>query len=282
MASERVAAHRALEAMWKRLYDVFDGARFERRSDLIVALYPPFPIPQCNGPWVVEDSQAAVDALPGRSPRSRRRAPGRGCRRDRATTAHAQRAAIELGLTHTERIPGMVVRPGELAEARADIEIALVGDRDFHETNEILAICFDAPKELFDGFCGGLQTVDDVMWRRARPESSNTQSSRRQSALRSTVQQGSSTSRRRLSIADVGLRRCAHRACRARRLRRRLGARVPPVERARARRLPPPGLPRRRGVRPTDAALPGKYSDADFQALWRRCRLRRRLPLGQA
>ena len=56
--------HRALERAWERLYTVFEGARFERRTDLIVALYPSFPIPQCNGPWVVEDSQEAVDALP--------------------------------------------------------------------------------------------------------------------------------------------------------------------------------------------------------------------------
>ncbi len=56
--------HRVLVSLWARLYDVIDGARFEPGSDLIVAVCPEFPIPQCNGPWVVEDSPAAVDALP--------------------------------------------------------------------------------------------------------------------------------------------------------------------------------------------------------------------------
>ena len=63
MASEPAAMHRALEAVFERLYSAVDGARFERRSDLVVAILPSVPIPQCNGAWAYEDSDAAVDAL---------------------------------------------------------------------------------------------------------------------------------------------------------------------------------------------------------------------------
>jgi hypothetical protein len=41
---------RALESVWAQLYAELDGARFKRRGDLMLALYPPLPIPQCNGP----------------------------------------------------------------------------------------------------------------------------------------------------------------------------------------------------------------------------------------
>ena len=65
METEAATAHRALEEVWSRLYGAVDGARFERRGDLMFALYPPFPIPQCNGPWVVEDTSAAAAGLAG-------------------------------------------------------------------------------------------------------------------------------------------------------------------------------------------------------------------------
>jgi hypothetical protein len=82
---------RALEAMWERLYAVIDGTRFERTSDLIVALCPRFPVPQCNGAWVVEDSQAAAEALPEVIAEVEAAEPGRGCRHGRGTSAHSGR-----------------------------------------------------------------------------------------------------------------------------------------------------------------------------------------------
>ena len=155
--------------MWERFYGVFDGARFERRSDLIVALLPAFPIPQCNGPWVVEDSQSAVDALP----EAVAEVEGAGAWpwvQTRVGHERTQQAAVDLGLTHIERIPGMVMRPEEFSETHAEIEIALVGHADTHETNEILAVCFGAPRELFDEFCGGLWSMEEVSWYIARTD----------------------------------------------------------------------------------------------------------------
>ena len=158
--------HHALEAAWERLYAVFEGARFERRADLIVALYPPFPIPQCNGPWVVEDSQEAVDALPGAIAEVEA-AGARPWVQTRSGHKRTRQAAFELGLTHSEQMPGMVVRPGELAELAelpSDIEVGPIAEADIHETNEILATCFGAPKELFDTFCGGLARSENASW----------------------------------------------------------------------------------------------------------------------
>jgi hypothetical protein len=82
---------RALEAVWARLYTELEGARFERRDDLIVALYPPFPIPQCNGPWVVEDTESAVDALAGAVAEVEAAGAWPWYRRVRATSALAER-----------------------------------------------------------------------------------------------------------------------------------------------------------------------------------------------
>ena len=83
--------HRALEDAFERLFSAFEGARFDRRSDLVVALLPGIPMPQVNGVWVCEDSEAAaaalpetlaeVDALP---------ASGRGCRRGTGTNGHGK------------------------------------------------------------------------------------------------------------------------------------------------------------------------------------------------
>ena len=129
MATEQTEMHRALEDAFEHLFAAFEGGRFERRSDLVVALLPGVPIPQVNGAWVCEDSEAAAAALPealaeveaaGEWPWVQTR---RGHERTR-------QAARSLGLTHTELIPGMVVRPDSFVEARGDIEIGPIAHRE--------------------------------------------------------------------------------------------------------------------------------------------------------
>jgi len=161
--------HRALEAAWERLYEVFDGARFERRSDLIVALLPRFPIPQCNGAWVVEDSQAAADALP-EALAEVEAAGAWPWVQTRSSHERARQQALDLGLTHSERVPGMTMRPGDLVDARAEVEIERIRDGDIDATNEILGACFGAPKELFDEFCAGLGRIEEASWYVGRAE----------------------------------------------------------------------------------------------------------------
>ena len=154
----------ALEAIWARLYLEVEGARFERRGDLILALYPAFPIPQCNGPWVVEDTQKAVDAMAGAIAEVEA-AGAWPWVQTRSGHVRTRRAAAEFGLTQIELVPGMVLQPGELVEpAGSAVEIDLIGATEMDATNEILATCFDAPKELFDRFCGVLAVVDEVSW----------------------------------------------------------------------------------------------------------------------
>jgi ribosomal protein S18 acetylase RimI-like enzyme len=162
-ASENLLAHHALESVFERLYATLDGARFERRSDLIVAVCPAFPIPQFNGVWVAEDSQAAVDALP----RAIAEVEATGARawvQTRAGHDRTRQAALDLGLTHAELIPGMVMRPDELVEARASFPISLIADEDADETNDLLVRAFEAPKDLFEQFGESLRRIEEVSW----------------------------------------------------------------------------------------------------------------------
>lgn len=90
VAAERVELHRALEDAVERVFSAFGGARFERRSDLLVVLLPGVPIPQFNGAWVCEDSEAAAAVLPRRSQRLRLPASRRGCRRGTVTSGRGR------------------------------------------------------------------------------------------------------------------------------------------------------------------------------------------------
>jgi len=154
---------RALEAMQERLYAAIDGARFERRSDLIVLVWPGLPIPQCNGAWVVEDSRTAVEALAEAI--GEVEATGISAWvQTRSGHDRIRRQALDLGLTQSVRVPGMVVESAELVEPVVEIEIGLVGDEDVDGTNQSLATSFEAPKELFDEFCGPVRQMDEASW----------------------------------------------------------------------------------------------------------------------
>ena len=169
MATERARMHQALEDAFERLFSAFDGGRFERRSDLVLALLPGVPIPQVNGAWVCEDTEAAAAALPellaeveaaGEWPWVQTR---HGHERTR-------QAALALGLTQTELIPGMTVRPESFVEARAEIEIGPVTPGEVEETNGVLAASFEAPIELFSRFAEAVQRLAEVRWYVARAE----------------------------------------------------------------------------------------------------------------
>jgi ribosomal protein S18 acetylase RimI-like enzyme len=144
--------HRALESVWGLLYGQVPGARFERRGDLFFALHPPFPIPQCNGPWVTEDTPAAVDALAG----AIAEVDAAGAHpwvQSRSGHERTQRAAAELGLTRRETLPGMVVRPAELAAPAGDaLAIDLIDEDGVAAANDVLAASFRAPPGLFNDF----------------------------------------------------------------------------------------------------------------------------------
>jgi GNAT superfamily N-acetyltransferase len=162
--SEATAAQRALEAVWSRLYAEVDGARFERRGDLLFALYPPFPIPQCNGPWVVEDTQAAVDAL-AETIAEVEASGAWPWVQTRSGHDRTRRAAVELGLTELETLPGMVMRPGELAApSDGGLAIDFIAGDEIATANAVLAASFGAPKELFDAFSAVFTKVEEASW----------------------------------------------------------------------------------------------------------------------
>jgi predicted GNAT family acetyltransferase len=169
VATEQAEMHRALEDAYERLFSAFEAARFERRSDLVVVLLPGIPIPQVNGAWVCEDSEVAATALPDSL--AEVEAAGEW---PWVQTRHGQertrQAALALGLTHTELIPGMVVRPDSFVEARAEIEIGPIAQGEVDETNRVLAVSFEAPIELFARFSEAVQHLAEAHWYVARAE----------------------------------------------------------------------------------------------------------------
>ncbi len=169
MATEQVEMHRAVEEAFDRIVSAFEGSRFERRSDLVVTLAPGIPIPQFNGAWVCEDSEAAAAALP--EALAEVEAAGEWpWVQTRLGQNRIRRAALALGLTHTELIPGMVVRPDSFVAVRADIEIGPIAQNEIDETNRLLAASFDAPIELFSRFSEAVQRVQEARWYAARAE----------------------------------------------------------------------------------------------------------------
>jgi ribosomal protein S18 acetylase RimI-like enzyme len=161
--------HQALEAASERLYEVFEGARFERRSDLIIAFLPGIPIPQFNGAWACEDSDAAVGALADAV--AEIEAAGEWpWVQTRSGQERTRQAALAVGLTHTERLPGMVVRPDGFVEADADLDIALIAEDEIEEANRLLSASFEAPVELFERFYNSALQADETRWYVGRAE----------------------------------------------------------------------------------------------------------------
>ena len=164
MESEAAQAHQALEAVWALLYAQVPEARFERRGDLYLALFPALPIPQCNGPWVVEDTDAAAEALAG-AVAEVEAAGAPVWVQTRSGHERTQRAAAELGLTNRSTQPGMVVRPSELVAPAVDgLVVDTIAAEEFAKTNEVLAVSFGAPRELFDAFTPLCAALDEASW----------------------------------------------------------------------------------------------------------------------
>ena len=158
-----------MEAAFECIYGEVEGARLDRRSDLLVALLPGVPIPQCNGAWVCEDSDAAVGALADAV--AEVEAAGEWpWVQTRSGHERTRQAALALGLTHSERLPGMVVRPDGFVEAHAQLDIGLIADDEIDETNRLLSASFEAPVELFEQFSDAVQQMEEACWYVGRAE----------------------------------------------------------------------------------------------------------------
>jgi ribosomal protein S18 acetylase RimI-like enzyme len=75
-----------------------------------------------------------------------------------------QAAARALGLTHEERVPGMVALPEELVEVAVDLDIGPIVEAEIEESAELLSIAFGAPKDLFSRFATAFLALPEVTW----------------------------------------------------------------------------------------------------------------------
>jgi ribosomal protein S18 acetylase RimI-like enzyme len=161
--TEAVAAHAALVSAWTQLFAGIEGARFERRSDLIVAVCPELPFPPCNGPWIEEDSPAAVEGLPGAIAEVDA-AGAQACVHSRSGHERVQAAARGLGFVHLERLSGMVALPEELIDVVPAGEVAPITGGEVDATLDLLAVAFDEPRAFFARFYTAVQRVAGARW----------------------------------------------------------------------------------------------------------------------
>ena len=110
--NEGLRLHLALCTVAERLAAVMEGARFERRDGYAFVTFPTLPIPSFNGVWPDEDS--AATALPDALAEIEASGIAPGVLIRNAETPAVVETARELGLTATERMPGMVANAGDL------------------------------------------------------------------------------------------------------------------------------------------------------------------------
>jgi len=147
-SADALAAYRALADAWDRLYAEIDGARLELRSDLLVAICPDIPAPPFNGPWVVADSPAAVEALPA-ALADVEAAGAEPFLLTRAAHHRVAAAARALGLAEIGRLPVLVVCPDELRPTEDTLDISPVAPGEIDAALDVLTDAFAEPREVF-------------------------------------------------------------------------------------------------------------------------------------
>jgi ribosomal protein S18 acetylase RimI-like enzyme len=140
--------HEALRTMFETLCSVFDDARFERRDGYDFLLFPQVPLPPFNGVWPRDD--AAASALAEALAEIAQLGLPYSVQVRRGLTPGWEEEARRLGLTAEEPIPGMVVRPGELARPEPEgLEILRVATADgLAQALAVAAAGFEVPADL--------------------------------------------------------------------------------------------------------------------------------------
>jgi ribosomal protein S18 acetylase RimI-like enzyme len=105
--------HEALRSMFELTAAVLPETRFERRDGYDFLACPEVPIPQFSGVWPLDD--AAAPSLEGALSEIEEMCLPYSVQLRGGATPAFEAEARRLGLTSEEWIPGMVVRPGELA-----------------------------------------------------------------------------------------------------------------------------------------------------------------------
>ena len=144
---EGLRLHVALTTVAERLAGVMEGARFEQRDGYTLLMYPTLPIPSFNGVWPDGDSAAGAlgDALA--EVEAAGIAPGVLTRSGH--TPAVEEAARTLGLTATERVPGMAGAIEDIAERTSELEVIRVATADgFAQALAVAAEGFGLPDDF--------------------------------------------------------------------------------------------------------------------------------------
>jgi ribosomal protein S18 acetylase RimI-like enzyme len=146
--NESLRLHLALCTVAERLAGVMDGARFERRDGYALLTFPTLPIPSFNGVWPDEDS--AADALHDALAEVETQGIAVGVLTRSGETPAVDKAARELGLTTSERIPGLVANAGDLVgPVVSELEVIRVETADgFAQALAVAAEAFELPADL--------------------------------------------------------------------------------------------------------------------------------------
>jgi hypothetical protein len=144
---EGLRLHLALCTVAERLAGVMEGARFDRRDGYVFMSFPTLPLPSFNGVWPDDDS--AANALANALAEVEAEGIAAGVLTRSGETPAVDEAARELGLTASERIPGMVAN-GELDEpAVSELEIVRVETADgFAHALALAAEGFGVPADF--------------------------------------------------------------------------------------------------------------------------------------
>jgi ribosomal protein S18 acetylase RimI-like enzyme len=144
---EGLRLHLALCTVAERLASVMERARFDRRDGYVFTSFPTLPLPSFNGVWPDDDS--AASALGNALAEVEAEGIAAGVLTRSGETPAVVEAARELGLTASERIPGMVAN-GELDEpAVSELEVVRVETADgFAQALALAAEGFGVPADF--------------------------------------------------------------------------------------------------------------------------------------
>jgi ribosomal protein S18 acetylase RimI-like enzyme len=168
--AEALVAYRALVHAWGALYAEIDGARLERGfPDLVVAICPGIPVPPFNGPWVLDDSAAVVEALPG-ALADVEAAGEQPFVLLRSSHGRVAAAAQAVGLTEVARLPVLVARPGEVRGTDDTIDITSIAPDEVDAALDVLADAFEEPREVFARIGDAVLAAAGARWYVARAD----------------------------------------------------------------------------------------------------------------
>ena len=153
MQDEADRLHKGLRRSFKALFDRIEDTRLDDRIGYRVVLCPRVPFPGLNGIWA-EDAAAPASSDDVESAIAEVEALGGPCWIEvrAGRTPALELLSRRLGFTEEEAVPGMVLRPNGLVEARApDVTFSRVHDAaGLSMAATVGAAGFEVPRELIE------------------------------------------------------------------------------------------------------------------------------------